>query len=151
MWVVRDFSLQLVDPEGEQITSKEYLEKALSQQRGFSESVEQKNRIRRLLKSFFGERDCCTMVRPLTDEDELQNLENMELQDLRPEFMEQVLQLRRKVLNRIKPKMMNGKKLNGSMLAGLIENYLGAINQGAVPNIENAWSYLCKNECQKAL
>lgn len=47
--------------------------------------------------------------------------------------------------------MMNGKKLNGSMLAGLIENYLVAINQGAVPNIENAWSYLCKNECQKAL
>jgi len=29
MWVVRDFSLQLVDTEGEQITSKEYLEKAL--------------------------------------------------------------------------------------------------------------------------
>ena len=29
MWVVRDFSLQLVDMEGEVITSKEYLEKAL--------------------------------------------------------------------------------------------------------------------------
>lgn len=94
MWVVRDFSLQLVDPEGEQITSKEYLEKALNQQRGFSESVEHKNRIRRLLKSFFSERDCCTMVRPLTNEDDLQNLEQKDLSDLRPEFMEQVLQLR---------------------------------------------------------
>lgn len=29
MWVVRDFALQLVDTEGEPITSKEYLEKAL--------------------------------------------------------------------------------------------------------------------------
>ena len=29
MWVVRDFALQLVDSEGEQLTSKEYLEKAL--------------------------------------------------------------------------------------------------------------------------
>jgi len=29
MWVVRDFALQLVDLEGEAITSKEYLEKAL--------------------------------------------------------------------------------------------------------------------------
>jgi len=29
MWVVRDFALQLVDLEGEPITSKEYLEKAL--------------------------------------------------------------------------------------------------------------------------
>jgi len=43
--------------------------------------------------------------------------------------------------------MMNGKKLNGAMLAGLVENYVEAVNQGAVPNIENAWSYLCKNEC----
>jgi len=29
MWVVRDFTLQLVDAEGEPLTSKEYLEKAL--------------------------------------------------------------------------------------------------------------------------
>jgi hypothetical protein len=30
MWVVRDFALQLVDMEGETMTSKEYLEKALN-------------------------------------------------------------------------------------------------------------------------
>jgi hypothetical protein len=29
MWVVRDFTLQLIDSEGESITPKEYLEKAL--------------------------------------------------------------------------------------------------------------------------
>ena len=40
MWIVRDFTLQLVDGEGEQISSKEYLEKALSNQKGFSDSVE---------------------------------------------------------------------------------------------------------------
>jgi hypothetical protein len=32
MWVVRDFTLQLVDNEGDPINSKEYLEKALQQQ-----------------------------------------------------------------------------------------------------------------------
>jgi hypothetical protein len=68
MWVVRDFTLQLVDQEGEAMTSKDYLEKALANQKGFSDSVEQKNRIRRLMKSFFSERDCVTMIRPLTDE-----------------------------------------------------------------------------------
>ena len=71
MWVVRDFALQLVDSEGEPLTSKEYLEKALQPQKGFSEAVEQKNRIRRLLKSFFKERDCVTMIRPLMGEDGL--------------------------------------------------------------------------------
>lgn len=60
--------MQLVDQEGEAMTSKDYLEKALANQKGFSDSVEQKNRIRRLMKSFFSERDCVTMIRPLTDE-----------------------------------------------------------------------------------
>jgi hypothetical protein len=71
MWVVRDFTLRLEDSEGEPITSKEYLEKALDIQKGFSDNVEQKNRIRRLMKSFFKERDCCTMIRPLTNEENL--------------------------------------------------------------------------------
>ena len=147
MWVVRDFTLQLVDQEGEPLTSKEYLEKALESQKGFSDSVEQKNRIRRLLKSFFKERDCSTMIRPLTNEEDLQNLAQLDMDELRPDFVEQVLQLRRKVVNRVKAKTLNGKKLSGSMLATLAEAYVTAINNGAVPNIETAWSYICKSEC----
>ena len=61
------------------------------------------------------------------------------------------MQLRRKVINRIKPKMLNGKKLTGPMLATLSESYVIAINNGAVPSIENAWSYICKSECHKAI
>jgi len=37
------------------------------------------------------------------------------------------------------------------MFTSLIQNYVKAINDGAVPNIENAWSYICKNECLKAV
>lgn len=47
------------------MNSKDYLEKALDQQKGFSDAIEQKNRIRRLIKHFFKERDCFTMVRPV--------------------------------------------------------------------------------------
>jgi len=43
----------------------------------------------------------------------------MELDKLRPEFVDQVQQLRRKVINRIKPKSINGRKLNGEMLYNL--------------------------------
>ena len=57
---------------------------------------------------------------------------------------------RKKVLTRCKAKTLNGKELNGEMFVSLTKSYLQAINQGAVPNIENAWSYLCKNECHKA-
>lgn len=59
--------------------------------------------------------------------------------------------LRRKVVNKVKAKTLNGKKLSGPMLANLAEAYVTAINNGAVPNIETAWSYICKGECQKAL
>ena len=75
----------------------------------------------------------------------------MELESLRPEFVEQVKGLRRKVINRIKPKTINGRKLNGEMLYNLAASYSEAINKGAVPSIESSWSYICKNECLKAV
>ena len=113
--------------------------------------VEQKNRIRRLLKSFFTDRDAVTMIRPLTDESRLQDLINIPMEELRPEFVEQIHNLRRKVLHRIKPKKMNGKCLNGSMFWNLTTSYVESINKGAIPSIESSWAYLCKNECRKAL
>jgi len=58
-----------------------------------------------------------------------------------------VLSLKRKVLNRVKPKTLNGKALSGSMLAELANSYLSAINNGVVPNIESAWNYICKSQC----
>ena len=45
--------------------------------------------------------------------------------------------------------MMKGKKLDGPMYLCLLDSYVGAINKGAVPNIENAWSYMCKEKCAK--
>ena len=91
------------------------------------------------------------MIRPLVKEKELQNLSNMNINQLRPSFQEQVHTLRRKVLQRMKPKTLNGKKLTGSILVTLTHQYVEAINKGAVPNIESAWQYVCNAECQKAL
>lgn len=55
--------------------------------------------------------------------------------------------MRRRILNRMKPKVVNGKVLSGGMFTNLIDSYITTINNGAIPNIENAWSYVCKNEC----
>lgn len=151
MWVVRDFTLQLVDADSEPISSREYLEKALQTQKGFSDAIDKKNRIRRLLKSFFKERDCHTMIRPLTKESQLQNLADIQMDKLRPEFVEQIHMLRNKVLKRIKPKQLNSKPLNGEMLFNLAKSYVDSINAGAVPSIESSWSYICRNECQNAM
>lgn len=71
LWIIRDFALQMVDSKGNKITQKEYLEKALEDQKGLSESIENKNRIRKLLKHFFVDRDCFTLVRPCENEKDL--------------------------------------------------------------------------------
>jgi hypothetical protein len=64
------------------------------------------------------------LIRPLTNEDDLQKLEEMELDELRTEFVEGVMELRRKVIGRIKPKSIHGKPLNGELLANMAESYV---------------------------
>ncbi len=82
--MVRDFSLQLVDAKGDPVSTKEYLEGALHLQKGVSEAAAMKNKIRKAITNYFKERDCVCMVRPLTDETNLQSLEELEIDDLRP-------------------------------------------------------------------
>ena len=70
---------------------------------------------------------------------------------LRPEFVEQVHSLRAKIFKKVKPKMLNNKMVTGEMLLELAFAYTSAINEGSVPNIQNAWSYVCQNECNRAI
>jgi len=44
---------------------------------------------------------------------------------------------------------MNGKALNGKILAGLLESYVEAVNKGAVPNINTAWEGVVEEERTK--
>jgi Guanylate-binding protein, N-terminal domain len=46
----------------------------LKEQKGNSENIEKKNKIRRLIVNFFKDRDCYTMVRPTEEEKDLQTL-----------------------------------------------------------------------------
>ena len=147
LWVLRDFSLQLIDENDENITPKQYLEKVLE---GTKNSNDPKNKIRRLIKSYFKDRDCFTMVRPLTNENQLQSLEDLPPEKLRHEFLEQIIGLRKKVLGRVKVKTMNGKALNCDMYLNLIKGLISALNSGNVPNIENTWLSMCKVESYKA-
>lgn len=61
--------------------------------------------------------------------------------------MEQMGALRQRVFKKVKPKVLNGRFINGEMLLELCLAYTQAINKGTVPCIESAWTYLCQNEC----
>ena len=146
MWVIRDFSLHLKNRDGNSITSKEYLEYSLEMQPGTSEFIVNKNQIRKMVKEYFPNRDCVTLVRPLLEEGNLQKLERTPASKLRKEFIEQVNYLRKTVLNSINPKKLNGQELNGEMFIDLAKSYVKMINEGAVPIIQTAWTYMRQNQ-----
>ena len=91
------------------------------------------------------------MIRPLVDEEKLQTLEELEFSSMRPEFVEQVMNLRRKVLNQVQTKRINGQTMDGATWVGLVQLYADAFNEGKVPNIESSWNYICKQRAQESL
>ncbi|CAG9318657.1 unnamed protein product [Blepharisma stoltei] len=151
LWVVRDFSSQLINSEGDIISAKEYLELSLQPQKGASSTIDNKNKTRRFIKEFFKERDCCTLVKPTDKDEDIENLKEKEFEDLKLEFVEQIVAARKKILGKCKVKTINGKAINGQMLTHLVEAYIKAINHGEALNAENAWIYICKTECTKSL
>ena len=121
LWVLRDFSLQLVNDNKENMPPKEYMEKVLDNQSyGINlQDNDSKNRVRKMIKTFFKDRDCFTLIRPFTNEKQLQNNDNID--QLRSEFLEQINVLKTKILNKIKPKNLKGKIINGEMYVQIIK------------------------------
>jgi hypothetical protein len=110
--------------------------------------VEQKNAVRAMLRSFFPERDCVTMVRPVSDEAQLVDLTRVPRSGLRPEFRNQVDALRKRVWSAAKPKSLYGNDISGPMLAELAEAYVNAFNDSGAPVISSAWDRVVDKQCE---
>ena len=151
LWLLRDFALKLEDSDGNVITAKQYLENALMEQKGSRASIEEKNLVRKMIKTYFIERDCFPLVRPVENENDLQNLMSLPESKIRPEFIKQSSMLRNKIYMKIKPKTFNGKILSGQMLVDLLDSVVNCINEGAIPIIENSWNYIASNELLKSI
>ncbi|KAG6963449.1 hypothetical protein JG688_00008138 [Phytophthora aleatoria] len=150
MWVVRDFTLQLLD-NGKPISSKQYLENALKPTGGYSDDAVEKDQIRALISDFFRHRDCVTLVRPVDDEQKLRNLPQVPYEELRDEFRTSFESLHKRLFGKAKPKSMFGKPLNGAMFVNLAGSYVEALNSGKAPVISSAWSRVVQAQCHDAL
>lgn len=142
-WVLRDFSLDLGS-----LTSTEYLEKCLKKVEGGPESLK-KNEIRESIKSYFTRRECHPLVRPVFKESDIAHVQELDYQDLRPEFREGVETLISRIMTRPKLKMIGGKFMTGSMLLGLAIEYIEAINEGGIPTIMDSFDRVAHAEAQK--
>ena len=150
LWVLRDFSLSLEDREGNPITARQYLEQSLEPQGG-TRRAQEKNKIRKTLKSVFPNRDCITVVRPVVDERRLRHLEKEPLHRLRAEFKDQIRALRAKVQAQAAPKRVDGRLINGPALARLAEAYVAGINKGDMPPIRSAWKSVIEIQAIRAV
>ncbi|KAJ7525877.1 hypothetical protein O6H91_17G071400 [Diphasiastrum complanatum] len=149
LWLLRDFYLDLTE-DGRKITPKEYLESALQPTSGSGKAISAKNEIRDSIRSLFPDRHCYALVRPMSNERELQKLDQVPAERLRPEFQTGLDHLAKFIFERTRPKQVGSIVMTGPILAGLTQSFLDAINAGAVPTIATSWQNVEENECRRA-
>ncbi|KAG7962386.1 hypothetical protein I3843_09G064300 [Carya illinoinensis] len=149
VWLLRDFYLDLVE-ENRRITPRDYLELALRPVQGGGKDIASKNEIRDSIRALFPDRECFTLVRPLNNESDLQRLDQISLDKLRPEFRSGLDALTKFVFERTRPKQVGATVMTGPILVGITESYLDALNNGAVPTISSSWQSVEEAECRRA-
>jgi hypothetical protein len=153
MWVVRDCTLELktMGANGRSLTPRDYLNRSLEDLKGVSKEVSAMNNIRRVLRTVFPEKDCVTLVKPVSDEKKARELPSIPWSDLRDEFKRGVKRLKSKLFSAIQPKMLFGRQLNGPMLLELSRSYVEAFNSGSAPTISSAWERVVTAQCREGM
>ncbi|CAK4106774.1 unnamed protein product [Aphanomyces euteiches] len=153
VWLLRDFLLDIQD-SGEQLTPNAYLERSLESREGASKRaskrVQERNRIRRSIRTLFTHRECMTLVRPATDEDKLRHASLLPDDELRSEFLVQMHAIRERLLDIARPKRVLNQVIDGTKLSHLVECYVNTMNSGVVPDIKAAWDYVSDVTCEAA-
>ncbi|RAL49680.1 unnamed protein product [Cuscuta campestris] len=149
VWLLRDFYLDLTE-DNRKITPRDYLELALRPVQGGGRDVASKNEIRESIRALFPDRECFTLVRPLSNETELQKLDQISLDKLRPEFKAGLDALTRFVFERTRAKQVGATVMTGPIFAQITQSFLDALNNGAVPTITSSWQSVEEAECQRA-
>ncbi|KAI4306435.1 hypothetical protein L6164_029712 [Bauhinia variegata] len=149
VWLLRDFYLDLTE-DNRKITPLDYLELALRPVQGSGRDIASKNEIRDAIRALFPDRECFTLVRPLNNENDLQRLDQISLEKLRPEFQSGLDALTKFVFERTRPKQVGATMMTGPVLVGITEVYLDALNHGAVPTISSSWQSVEEAECRRA-
>eukprot|EP00913_Durusdinium_trenchii_P014248 g13367.t1 len=104
-----------------------------------------------MLWDLFRERDCVTIVRPVAEEADLRNIQQVPYEKLRPQFRTQVEAFVKKVYTYLKPKKIDGNVVTGRMFVDLASEYCKAINGSAVPTIHAAWASVVQHQFRLAL
>ena len=125
------------------MTPQQYLNEALSTQQANNgdqkERQEDKDKrsVRQALLQCFPQRDCVTMIRPCSEERDLQQINRLPLNHsrIKPEFRNQLLQFRAKIRHITPIKRVCGQLVGGKMLAQLCRTYVETLNKKDGTNV----------------
>mgnify|MGYP005993885103 CR=1 FL=1 len=131
-WVLRDFSLELVDEDGDALTPLQYMQGALQNTRASSKDAARANASRSVITSVFPQRRCVVLPPPCERPAELAT----GTQQPRPAFEEQLGALRSALL---RPPDRASSSVTGPALLQLAQAYTESVNAGAVPSLGSAW------------
>lgn len=164
LWLVRDFTLQLVDGNGNSIEPTQYLEQSLnpldqsrngasssSGSTGIAGNIQEKNNVRACIKNCFPMRQCITMVRPVNDESQLQMLSKGIDVPVRDLFQQQMDYVRSFVFHNIHIKKIMDVPTSGKGLITYARAIVQSINEGSHPVIRDAWTLITESQCRDAL
>ncbi|XP_049731695.1 guanylate-binding protein 4-like [Elephas maximus indicus] len=151
VWAVRDFSLELKLGE-RPITEDEYLENALKLIPGRNPKIQNSNLPRECIRHFFPKRKCFVFDRPTNEKTLLAHIEELPEEQLNCHFQMQAKNFCSYIFTHSKTKTLRqGIIVTGDRLGTLVETYVGAINSGVVPCLENAVTTLAQRENSAAV
>lgn len=148
-WVLRDFMLQLVAPDGKPMSHSDYLEDALKNPIG------SKCKTREAINTIFPTRHLVTLPRPQRGET-AQKLDSKGTSALAPRFEKCLDTFRTHMVTNANPLMANGMCMTGKCYVAHAQFIVDTINtEGAIPRIEDSWTLVkelqTKEKEQKAL
>lgn len=146
-WCARDFALDCHDGQGNEITPDEYLEYQLAEQ---ADQHPKKSAMRRALRNFFSVRMCHTLPRPVASEDDLKRVQDMRDDDLRPQFMDAMKLFRKRLFSTLHGKQVGTSMLTATDTVAMMLRFVQAINQGAVPNVQDSWQQVAVSRAKRA-
>ncbi|KAM7246235.1 hypothetical protein CapIbe_002533 [Capra ibex] len=137
VWTLRDFSLELI-LDGQPITADKYLEYSLKLKQGNDKKIKNFNEPRLCIRKFFPEKKCF-IFDPPAHRRCLSHLDQLQEEDLNPEFREQIADFCFYILSHSKAKTLSGGiTVNGPRLESLVLTYVSSISSGDLPCMESA-------------
>ena len=136
-WVLRDFSLKLMNKKNEEITEDQYLSDALQ-----GTSDPNKNSVRDAIRNSFMHRNLVTFPRPSTTIDP--NAQRMEdrLMSLSRPFTNAVDNFRKRLFSETNHMQAQDKIITGKMYVVLCRHFAKIVQTNSVPVIKDSWSLL---------